>query len=191
WGVHYFDLFRWVLGEVGPVSAVALGGQFAVPDARDVPDTMEAVFEFASGRLLIFGQYEASGNPIFVHSADVELRGTLGTIYATGSYYKVVPERGGQFQSRDPRMEPMEAKSPDGNLDVAHMRNFLDCIKSREKPNADVEEGHRSTVIAHLGNIALATRSRIDWDPEREVITNNEEANELLHYEYRKPWTLG
>jgi len=193
WGVHYFDLYRWALGELGPVAAVALGGQFAVNDARTVPDTMEAVFEFASGSLLVFGQYEASNNPIFPHSADIELRGTLGTVYASGPRFKAVPERGGQFQDSTPRMEPMEMRDQGSNQDLTtrHMRNFLDCIKSREKPNADVEEGHRSTTISHLGNIALATRSRIEWDPETERITNNKEANDLLHYEYRPPWRLG
>lgn len=53
-----------------------------------------------------------------------------------------------------------------------------------------MEIGHRSTTMAHLANISLATQSTIHWDPEREVITNNPEANGLLHYEYRKPWTL-
>ena len=54
-----------------------------------------------------------------------------------------------------------------------------------------IEIGHRSTTMSHLANIALATESLIKWDAEREVITNNEEANDLLDYEYRKPWKLG
>jgi predicted dehydrogenase len=193
WGVHYFDAFRWLLDEVGPVSAVALGGRYCVDDDRTIPDTMEAVFEFASGRMFTFGQYEASHNGIFAQSSEFELRGTLGTVYGSGSRVKVVPERGGQFQDPKPRMEPMEMKEQAGNssMTTLHMRNFFDCIKSRKKPNADVEDGHRSTTISHLGNIALATRSRIDWDPETERITNNDEAKQLLHYEYRKPWTLG
>ena len=53
-----------------------------------------------------------------------------------------------------------------------------------------METGHRSTTMSHLANIALATHSLIDWDAEQERITNHAEANELLHYEYRKPWTL-
>ncbi len=193
WGVHYFDAFRWLLEEVGPVSAVALGGRYCVDDDRTIPDTMEAVFEFASGRMFTFGQYEASTNGIFAQSSEFELRGTLGTVYGSGSRVKVVPERGGQFQDPEPRMEPMEMKETAGNssLTAQHMRNFFDCIKSREKPNADVEDGHRSTTISHLGNIALKTRARIDWDPETERITNNDDANQLLHYEYREPWTLG
>ncbi|MFQ6131759.1 MAG: Gfo/Idh/MocA family protein [Armatimonadota bacterium] len=190
WGVHYFDLLRWLLDEEAPASVSAHGGRFAVDDARDIPDTMEAIFEFASGGLLLFGQYEASGNPA-MRSGEAELRGTLGTVYASGGSFEIVPERGGQFQDSEPRMEPMTVKSTDGDLTTQHIRNFLDCVKSRDRPNADVEDGHLSTVFSHLGNIALATKSRIEWDPERERITNNKAANQLLHYEYRKPWKLG
>jgi hypothetical protein len=73
-----------------------------------------------------------------------------------------------------------------GNL----IRNFLDCIKSRKTPLCPLEDGHRSTSFAHLANIALATRERLQWDPEKELFTNSAEANKLLHYEYRKPWKL-
>ena len=73
-----------------------------------------------------------------------------------------------------------------GNL----VRNFLDCVKSREEPLCPLEEGHRSTSFAHLANIALEVGGRIEWDAEKERITNNEKANDLLDYEYRKPWTL-
>ena len=192
WGVHYFDLLRWVLGEEAPVSVVALGGRYAVEDDRTIPDTMQAVFEFASGRLLMFGQYEANGAPAFAKGGEIELRGTLGTLYAGDRGYEVAPERGGQFQDETVRMEPVQKKAinPNADLTTLHMRNFLDCIKSREKPNADVEVGHKSTIFSHLGNIALEARSRIDWDPVSERITNNEAANALLHYEYRAPWVL-
>jgi hypothetical protein len=70
------------------------------------------------------------------------------------------------------------------------MRNFLDCIKSRQRPDCDVEDGHISTIFCHLANIALHTRARIDFDPETERITSPESANEHLHYEYRAPWEL-
>jgi hypothetical protein len=71
-----------------------------------------------------------------------------------------------------------------------HTRNFLDCIKSRGKPRADVEIGHRSTTMALLADISLATQSTIHWDCQQEKITNLPEANDLLHYEYRAPWKL-
>jgi len=193
WGVHYLDLIRWMTGELAPCSVCALGGKYAVDDDRTIPDTLQVTYEFSSGRLAMFGQYEASGNPAIAH-ADIELRGTLGTVYLAylgGIYYRIVPEQGGQFQERRPRMKPEEVRYKEGDLTAKHARDFLDCIKSRQRPKADVEIGHRSTTFSLLANISLAVRARIEWDPQRELITNNPKANELLHYEYRKPWKLG
>jgi hypothetical protein len=121
----------------------------------------------------------------------MEFQGTLGTLYTTDRGYRVVPTENGQFQHREKFMEPIDMRSPeyeDGTVFL--VRNFLDCIKSRGKCWVDLEEGHRSTTFAHLANIALATQCRIEWDPLRERITNNEAANKLLHYDYREPWKL-
>lgn len=97
-------------------------------------------------------------------------------------------------------MEPKEGKVKEsgkhGDLGISEnstanlVRNFLDCVKSREEPLCPLEEGHRSTSFAHLANIALEVGGRIEWDAENERITNNEKANDLLEYEYRKPWKL-
>jgi predicted dehydrogenase len=191
WGVHYFDAIRWALGVEAPTSVCTMGGNFAVRDNRDIPDTAEAVFELPSGALLIFGQYEASQNPA-LRSGEVEFRGTHGTLYANENGYEIVPETGGQFQDRKPRMKPAKYSSKEKNVEAteAHARNFLDCMKSRKTPNADVEVGHRSTTFSHLANISLATRARLDWDAKAERFTNSDAANGLLEYEYRKPWRL-
>ncbi len=190
WGVHRLDAIRWLTGELAPSSVMSMGGRFAVDDDRTIPDTQESVFEFASGRLAMFGMYEASGNPA-IRYGEIELRGTQGTAYIDSRKFEVVPERGGQFQDREPRMEPMEILSTDANLTVQHTRDFLDCVKSRRAPNCDVEIGHRSTTFSLLANISLASHSRLEWDAEKEQITNNPAANDMLHYEYRKPWKLG
>ena len=68
--------------------------------------------------------------------------------------------------------------------------NFLDCVKSRNKPICDLETGHRSNTFSLLINIAEEVKTRIEWDSKNEKITNNVEANKMLHYEYRKPWKL-
>jgi hypothetical protein len=105
----------------------------------------------------------------------------------------VLPERGGQFQKdvRQERIARVKEQGTDGNMTVQHTRNFLDCVKSRALPHSDVEEGHRSTTMSLLAKISWLTRCRLEWDPKTEQITNNEEANAMLHYEYRKPWKLG
>jgi predicted dehydrogenase len=189
WGVHYFDVLRWMVGETAPASLSAHGGVFAVKDSRTIPDTAEVIFEHASGMLMSFGTYEASGHPAFSFG-EIELRGTLGTVHADLGKFEIVPERGGAFQDPKPRARPITRTAPESytDLDRAHARNFLDCVKSRRKPNADIEDGHRSTTFALLANIALATKARLEWDAQAERFTNNDQANELLDYEYRAPW---
>ncbi len=190
WGVHYFDLIRWLTGELAPASVSTHGGRFAVDDDRTIPDTSESIFEHASGMLTLFSVYEANGQPVLARGAEVELRGTLGTAYSNGQGYEIVPERGGAFQDPKPRRKGLVVKSTDGDLDQQAARDFLDNVKGRKRPAADIEEGHRSTTFAHLANIALATRKRLEWDPRLERFSHCEEANQLLHYEYRKPWSL-
>ncbi len=190
WGAHYFDAIRWIVGETAPSAVMAGGGVYAVDDCRTIPDTAEVIFEHASGMLTIFSTFEASGQPL-LRTGEIELRGTKGTIYADMNRFEIVPERGGRFQDKKPRCQPQVVQNRDGykELDEGHARNFLDCIKSRQKPNCDVEEGHRSTTYALLANIALATKSRLNWDAKAECFIDNSAANALLDYEYRKPWT--
>jgi predicted dehydrogenase len=163
-----------------------------VDDCRTIPDTAEVIFEHASGMLTIFSTFEASGQPL-LRTGEIELRGTKGTIYADMNRFEIVPERGGRFQDKKPRCQPQVVQNRDGykELDEGHARNFLDCIKSRQKPNCDVEEGHRSTTYALLANIALATKTRLNWDAKAECFIDNSAANALLDYEYRKPWAHG
>ena len=197
WGVHYMDAIRWMMGETAPVAISAHGGKFAVEDDRDIPDTMEVTYEFASGAIIDFSIYEASSGSSLPYG-EVELRGTKGTLYADENGYKITGTKKGQFQNWDRMMEDdsfstknlVLADGSNGDSTGAVVRNFLDCIKSRKTPLCPLEEGHRSTSFAHLGNIALILKSRLEWDPIKEVFTNNQAANQLLHYEYRKPWKL-
>lgn len=197
WGVHFMDVIRWMMGEKAPIAITSNGGKYIVDDDRTIPDTMEVNYEFASGAIVTFSIYEASSGGLF-QSGEVELRGTLGTLSASESGYKITPTGGGQFQSFKSQLKAEEftakdALLPDGSSGDSTgklVRNFLDCVKSRQTPFCSIEDGHRSTSFAHLANIALAVKSRLQWDPEKEIFTNSEEANKLLHYEYRKPWKL-
>ncbi len=164
-GVHFLDLIRWMTGDLAPKRIAALGGRYAVDDDRTIPDTMEAMFESPAGRLTIFGQYEASGNPPLPQPGFIEVRGTNGTAYVDDGLMNVIPEKGGQFQEHRARMAPVKLTAGNGpagkgnrnlSLTAQHARNFIDCLRSRELPHCDVEIGHRSTTYANLANIALA-----------------------------------
>lgn len=189
WGVHYCDAIRWVLGEEAPVAVSAHGGKYGLDDDRTIPDTLQVTFEFASGRILEFAQYEACDSAPLA-SGEVELCGTSANAYpgAEANGCRIVPAHKGQFQASSARVETQEIARMDGDLTHQHIRNFLDCVRSRQKPHCDLETGHRSTSFAHLANMALATRSRLEWDPRQERVTNNDRANQLLDYEYRASW---
>jgi predicted dehydrogenase len=197
WGVHFMDVIRWIIGERAPVAISAHGGKYAGDDDRTIPDTMQVTYEFASGALAVFCIYEASSGGLFPYG-EVELRGTKGTLNADEGGYKIMSARAGQFQSWKNPISDEEYSSKDEILgdgssrdSTANLvRNFVDCIKTRQTPLCPIEEGHRSTSFAHLANIALATKERLQWDPDKELFTNSDAANKLLHYEYRSPWKL-
>jgi hypothetical protein len=71
-----------------------------------------------------------------------------------------------------------------------HVKNFIECVRSRQKPNADIEIGHRSTIVPHLGNIAYKTKKKLIWDDAREDFVGDPEASKLLGRVARKPWDL-
>jgi hypothetical protein len=97
------------------------------------------------------------------------------------SRYEIFPEKGSDLQA-------VEVKSSN-NSNMAHWANFLECVKTRQKPISDIEIGHRSTTTALLGNVALRSKLRIDWDSKTETTAQNA-ARKYLHREYREPWKL-
>lgn len=191
-GVHFLDLIRWMLAERAPVAVSAHGGKFVVDDDRTIPDTMSVTYEFASGKLVTINILEGTSGS-FMPYGYIELRGTKGNIYTHENDYKIVPATAGQFQSYDRPMKEETFTVTDPKLKdsmVNLVRDFLDCVRSRKQPLANLEEGHLSTVMAHLGTIAMKTGQRLKWDADTERFTNSVEANKHLSYKYRSPWKL-
>ena len=197
WGVHYMDAIRWMLGEQAPIAVSAHGSRKLIDDDSYIPDTMEVLFEFESGAIIKFSVNEACSGDV-IKQGEVELRGTSGNVWVNERAYSVEPASPGQFQTWEKSTgeevklidlvgEDENRRDSTGNL----IRNFLDCIKSRQTPLCPLEEGHRSTTFALIANIALARKKRLEWDAQKERFTNDDAANEMLHYEYRQPWTLG
>ena len=192
WGVHYMDVIRWMMGESAPVAITASGGKYAVEDDRNIPDTMEVLFEMPSKSIIKFSIHEANGGG-GIDGGEVELNGSKGNLIASQSGYMISPSKPGQFQSWSQPLNTLkkELKGIGSNDSTENLiRNFLDCIKNGREPICPLEEGHRSTCFAHLANISLELGQRIEWDPVQEKIINNLKANDYLHYEYRAPWKL-
>ncbi len=211
-GVHFVDVIRWFLGLETPKAVTAMGGRLGgIQDNREIPDTLEVVWEFPE-TLVVFSQMNANAAPSNAKNSEIEFRGTKGTMYVRNSSWEVVPETIGDFPGgfaggqgygnpvdrggarRGNRKALIEAVVNKGTAAYdtnSHARNFLDCMKTRAKCNADVLTGHISTSSTLIGNIAHKTRSLLEWDARAERFTNNSKANEFLHYKYRAPYKLG
>jgi predicted dehydrogenase len=207
-GVHYMDVIHWALGHDAPEAVTAMGGKVAIDDNREVPDTLEVLWTYPGGTLVTFSQYNATAAPAARdRRVEVEFRGTKGTLHLYGDGYEVVPDEitPNEFPARTPidrpyergyrtgakpLIDPVKVTGARSDATVAHVRNFLDCVKSRGTCACDIETGHRSTSATLVANIAHKTRTYLQWDREAERFTNNDAANGLLSYEYRAPWRL-
>jgi predicted dehydrogenase len=212
-GVHFVDVIRWFL-DLGPAKAVAcMGGRYAgIRDNREIPDTLTCLWEFDKPVQVVFQQMNGNASPSTARNAEIEFRGTKGTLYVSNANWEVVPETVSDFPggyaggagygnpvdrsgarrgNRKSQIEPKVVRAPGAYDTMAHTRDFLDCIKSRGKCHADILTGHLSTSATLIGNIAYKTRSMLDWDAAQETFPNHPKANSLLHYHYRAPYELG
>lgn len=202
-GVHYLDIIHWALGQDAPLAVTAMGGKFALQDNREIPDTLEVLWHYPGNTLVSFSQINANAVPPAGRNGEIEFRGTKGTLYIRWNGYEVVPEvlTPNEVPARTPLdrvtersyrkgaqavIQPSQKTGPDST--PLHVRNFLDCIRSRKRPNCDVEIGHRDTSAALIGNIAQKTRAYLEWDAKAERFANHEPANRFLSYTYRAPY---
>jgi predicted dehydrogenase len=205
YGVHNVDMLRWCLGQEAPRSVTAVGGKYAMKDNREIPDTMQVIWEWDGPTLMLFTHHDCNDSPVNAQGAEIELRGTKGTMYIHGNRWEVVPQKitDMPYYARSPVnreqerpyrpskkavIEPKTVKGTEST--VLHARNFLECIKSRGKCNADILTGHLSTSATLIGNIAHKTQSVLKWDARAERFTNNDAANRFLEYKYRAPYKL-
>lgn len=204
-GVHYMDMLRWCLGKESPRAVTAMGGNYAIKDSREIPDTAQITWDFGDC-MMVFTQSNANSSPGNAKGAEMMLRGTKGSMYIDLNGWEVVPERTTEMalpartpldrnteKAYSPSRKPaIEGKKVEGRVsNPPHARNFLDCVKSRQKCNCDILTGHISTSNTLIANIALRTKSYLEWDAKTEKFTNNSAANKLLSYQYRPPYKLG
>lgn len=154
---HWIDVVQWFIGEDLPNSSVGAGGVYHYKDGRTAPDTIHVLLEYPSEWTATFEATLAPG----VRGAGIEFIGTEGRLQITRRGYTFVPLEGPEVHADGDQSDQMTRD---------HVGNFLECIKSRQRPNGDVLVGHRSAQSSHLGNIAYLEKKRIEFDPIREVI---------------------
>jgi predicted dehydrogenase len=198
WGVHLNDIVVWALDSKGPKSVCTTGGIFTTDDERDTPDTMQVVYEFP-GCTLTYSMRKGNGLKYNGHDYGILFCGTDGSLLLDRSGYEVFPDKvvlpygiklvHGDRPLRKIDLKPESVtKGKDGQ--DAHIRNFLDCMKSRALPTCDIEIAHRSTNTCHLGNISYKLGRKLAWDADSETFKDDSEANALLKREPRKGYEL-
>ena len=173
WGAHYLDIAQWGLGmdDSGPVEITG-HGEFPTSGLFTTATKVDFRCTYADGvelTCMTGGQglrFEGSDGWIFVN------REILKTEPASLLQERIGSDEIRLYESRD------------------HIQNFLDCIRTRKKPVADVEIGHRSATLCHLGNIAMLRDCTLKWDPEREEFIDDDAANRMRSRPMRSPWTL-
>jgi predicted dehydrogenase len=185
WGAHHLDIARWILGEDAPTTISGAGGRYALKDGGETPDVQEVLYQFSKVVVTWTSSEIAEGEPF-----TLDIFGTKGTLTLTRGGFRVKPEMASKEGKKlnEPLMEALHGDGTD--LNVEHVRNFLECARTRKKPNADVEEGHRSAVMCHLGNISTRLGRTLRWDSAKEQIIGDSEANKWLERPYRAPWQL-
>jgi predicted dehydrogenase len=182
WGVHLINMMMMGLGNETPQSVSSTGGKYVFDDNSETPDSQVTVYEFP-GFTLIWEHKAGLNNGLNGRSWGIQWSGTEGTIILNDEGWEIRTER---------KQANLASKKLPGSPDPrpAHVRNFLDCVKSRKQSVLNLDIAHHISTVAHLGNVAYRTRRTIRWDAREERVTGDEEADKLVGQSYRRPWTL-
>ncbi len=184
WGVHMLDIALLGMNAWHPKQVSSLGGKIVSgpKDDRDTPDTQIALYKFDDPDFVL--QWEVHvGNP------GLDGGGDHGTEFI-GSDGILKVDRGG-WSVTDKAGKPIE-KTVSANRVNDHWANFLDCMRSREKPRSDIETMHYTTTVCHLGNLAYRTGKLVEWNAATETVTNDKAImkDQSFQRTYRRPWVL-
>lgn len=195
--IHQMDLVRFVLGDPGfPKSVYCAGGRYLFEDNRDVPDYQMTTYDYGNFVLTL----QTGAFTPYMSKAGMEIRdgdlfpewkmncdkiiiyGTKRVMYLArmGGGYQVF-DKGGQIVAQEYGRYPLRD----------HLGNFIDCIRTRNQPNAGIAEGHKSSVLVHLANLSYRTGCKqLLFSPEYEVIINDADAQSLAEGYYRKGFEI-
>ncbi len=190
WAVHLVDIVQWALEVPGPQVVTATGSKFALHDNADTPDTLVATFEYP-GFVCTYENRHTNANSMFGKGYGIEFHGTEATMFLNRSGFEVFPEtRKREDGTEAARSASMRMDEVDDGL-FNHAGNMLDCLKTRQRPASDIEHGQQSSATCLLGNVALRTRERIEFDPVKQELKNaSAAARKIFSREYRAPWKL-
>ncbi len=196
-GIHQIDLARWIINRRYPKAVYANGGIYHLKDKQDTPDTQIVTFEYDDALTMTC---EVTLWTPYIHKTSHAIRGsdtfpdwprnaTKVEVYGTDGMM-IFGRHGGGWQVWGRDAEPVESRY--GRPPTPHhIQNFISCMWSRKRPNADIEEGHLSTLLPHLANISYRVGGRrLHYDSETKRFLNCAEADKLIKRTYREPYVI-
>jgi predicted dehydrogenase len=182
WGVHLINMLEMGTPSDAPKTVSSCGGKFTFDDDSETPDSQVTVYEFPTCQL-VWEHRAGLNNGLNGRPWGVEWNGTEGTIILNDAGWEIITEK------KQANLDSQKMRGS-GDPRPAHVRNFLDCVKSRQQPVLNLEVGHRVSTLAHLGNIAYRTGHKLVWDGAKEKIYGDHEADKFVGVKYRHPWHL-
>lgn len=186
WGVHLIDPLHQCFGEVMPTAVVALGDKFYVRDNVETPDTMHATFYYPKF-LVTYESRTCNPMPLFGRDqgAGTTIHGTEATIFVNRSGCWLIPNGpkskvAAQSWENDNEMRQMN---------LPHWKNWVECVKTRQKPTSEIETCVRSSTACLLANLSMRFKHRLDWD-EQNWTVQQDAVKPYLKARYRSPWKL-
>jgi len=175
-GVHSLDLARWGLEVDFPRRITCGGNRYHFQDDQETPDTYITSFDFGDKAIAWEGQ---SCDPHGFEGAGfgVSFFGENGSMAIAGDHVKI-------YDLKDKVVREINGKHDD----VLHFGNFIEGIREGKKLNAEIEEGQKSTMLCHLGNIAWRSGHTINFDPQTHKIVGDSNASALAKRDYREGW---
>jgi predicted dehydrogenase len=188
-GTHALDIARWLLNVDFPTKVTSAGGRYHVADDWEFPDTQTAVFEFGNDKSISWESVSRNGMPLYGQMTGTLIQGTKGNILVNTNGYRLYDESGTLVKEllSDSQLDTADLIGIN-QLSHHHAANTLNAIRKGTKLTSPIEEGHKSVLLCHLGNISQEVGRTLNTDPSNGHILNDNEANVLWGREYAAGW---
>jgi len=189
-GIHMVDLARWGLQADYPTKVSSLGGRYHFTDDWQTPDTQIITVEYGDKGTITWEGRSCNGTPIEGTAVGIIFYGETGSLMIDGNGYTIRDLKNALVKDvKDQKVvDARNVSDPSQDLDALHLLNFYEAIRSSQKQHSDIENGHKSTLLCQLGNIAHLTGRTLHIDPSNGHIKDDKDALSLWKREYEKGW---
>ncbi|MEQ8217522.1 MAG: Gfo/Idh/MocA family oxidoreductase [Arenibacter sp.] len=192
-GTHMIDLLRWGMQVDYPVKVSSNGGRYRYQDDWETPDTQVINLDFTEGLSMSWEGRSCNGKPIEGSSVGVMFYGENGSMLIPGGNSYSIFDLEGELVKEvknTQEIDPRNNSNPAELLDALHIQNMFDAIQKGASLNADIDSGHKSTLLVQLGNIAQRTGRSLNIDPNNGHILQDSDAQKLWSRAYENGWEM-